>query len=92
MAVAFVLEIAGVTPQQIEAFNQRITPGGRAPEGQVFHAGGPTETGWVVVDVWESQEAFQRFVEMATPIAQELGIPTNYQIVRMIQVHDILKP
>jgi hypothetical protein len=92
MAVAFVVEIAGVTQQQIDALNQRIVPGGRALEGQVFHAGGPTETGWVVVDVWESQEAFQRFVETVTPIAQELGLPTDFQMVRTFQVHDLLKP
>ena len=91
MAVAFVLESPGVTQQQIDAFNQRVAPGGRALEGQVFHAGGPTETGWVVVDVWESQEAFQRFVERATSIAQELGLRTDYQMVRTFQVHDMLK-
>jgi hypothetical protein len=79
MAVAFVVELPRVTQHQIDAFNQRIAPDDRAPAGQVFHAGGPTDTGWAVVDVWESQEAFQRFVEMATPIAQELelGIPTG---------------
>ena len=92
MAVAFVLEAAGVTQQQIDALNQRIAPEGKAPEGQLYHVGGPTETGWLAIDIWESQEAFQRFAERATPIAQELGMPTNYQVVRMIQVHDILKP
>jgi hypothetical protein len=44
MATAFVVEITGVTQEQMEA-----------------------------LDVWESQEAFQRFVEMATPIAQDLA-------------------
>ena len=92
MAVAVVLEIAGITQQQIDALNQRIAPDGTSPEGQVFHAAGPTETGWVVVDVWESQEAFQRFVERTTPIAQELGLRTDFQMLRTFQVYDLLKP
>ena len=92
MPIAFVLESRGVTQQQIEAFNQRVAPDGKAPEGQLYHAGGPTETGWIAVDVWESEEAFQRFAEKAIPIARELGLQTDYEVVRRFQVYDILKP
>ena len=91
MPIAFVLE-SRATREQIDALNQRIAPDGKSPEGQLYHAGGPTETGWIVVDVWESEEAFQRFAERATPVARELGLPTDYQVVRRFQVYDILKP
>jgi hypothetical protein len=30
------------------------------------------EAGWRIVDVWESQEAFDAFVQQAGPILQEL--------------------
>jgi hypothetical protein len=43
--------------------------------GILSHAAGPTETGWRVVDVWESEEAFQRFGEVIGPILQEVGMP-----------------
>jgi len=35
---------------------------------------GQTEGGFRVVDVWESEEAVQKFAEKLMPIRQELGI------------------
>lgn len=32
------------------------------PEGHVFQAAGPVEGAWRVVDVWQSQEHFDRFM------------------------------
>ncbi|WP_230211126.1 antibiotic biosynthesis monooxygenase [Streptomyces kaniharaensis] len=58
--------------------------GGRGPvkspadwpvPGLISHTAGPTPTGWFVVDVWESEEAFQRFGEIIIPILRELGVP-----------------
>lgn len=34
-----------------------------APEGMIVHSAGPAEQGWYVYDIWESKEAFQRFVD-----------------------------
>jgi heme-degrading monooxygenase HmoA len=41
------------------------------PEGFVSHYAGPTKNGWLVFDVWESQEDFERFLE------QRLGQAIN---------------
>jgi hypothetical protein len=35
----------------------------QSPEGLILHTAGQGEQGWYVYDVWESREAFQRFVE-----------------------------
>ena len=35
---------------------------GPAPAGLIVHAAGPTEEGFRIVGVWESEEAWQRFL------------------------------
>lgn len=60
MSYAFVQDIEGgdwETYQQIvkEAGDQR-------PAGLVIHVAGPTEGGVRLIDVWESEEACQRFM------------------------------
>ena len=52
----------GATKQQYIATVDAVHPAGDLPRGQVFHAAGPTEGGWLVVAVWESKEACDRFV------------------------------
>ena len=36
---------------------------GSVPAGLVVHAAGPTDEGFRIVGVWESEEAWQRFAE-----------------------------
>jgi hypothetical protein len=40
----------------------------------LVHAAAQTENGFVVLDVFDSQESVDRFVELASPLAQEAGI------------------
>src|SRR3954451_18294111 len=42
------------------------TPTGRRPElasRAIIHSAGPAEGGWYIYDIWESREAFQRFMD-----------------------------
>jgi len=43
-------------------------------EGLVFHTAGEGANGFRIVDVWESEEAFQRFGEALQPVLGEVGI------------------
>lgn len=44
--------------------------------GMLFHVAGPMDGGWRVVDVWESQEAFDRFFNQRLGQAvRNAGIP-----------------
>ncbi len=43
-------------------------------EGLLVHAAGQSESGFRVVDVWESEDACRRFGERLMPILQEIGI------------------
>jgi len=49
-------------------------------EGLLVHAAGEGEGGFRVVDVWESEEAAQRFGEKLTPILREVGVSTDVEL------------
>ncbi len=61
MAVCLIFEGPGVTQAQYDQVRNEVAPGDHVPEGAILHIAGPTETGWCVVEVWESEEALQRF-------------------------------
>ena len=50
------------TKEQYEASIAAVHPGGGAlPEGQVFHAAGPSADGWTIVAIHDSQESWETF-------------------------------
>jgi hypothetical protein len=57
-----------------DAINAEVAPGNAAPEGGVFHAAGPTEDGWIVVDAWTSREARDQLLERLMPVLERHGI------------------
>lgn len=52
----------GGTAEQYQVVLQAAHPGGVLPPGQTFHAAGPTEGGWLIAAVWDSQQAFESFL------------------------------
>lgn len=82
MAIAMMFDVPGGTQQQhdqsIEKLRQR---GVTLPfTGQLLHLAGPSEGGWRTIDVWESQEAADRFFrEHLAAIFAEIGMPTAGQ-------------
>jgi hypothetical protein len=49
---------------------------GRPPSHALFHMAGPTDSGFRVVDIWESVEEFQKFAEEKIgPLANAEGFP-----------------
>jgi hypothetical protein len=78
MAVAYIVDLAGGTAAHYDSVMAKMALDGRLPPGALFHAAGPTDTGWRVCDVWETAEAFQEFA--ATQVgpltaAEGLGAP-----------------
>jgi hypothetical protein len=51
----------GGTKEQYEAVLESVHPPGGLPSGLHYHAAGPTQDGWLVLGIWESQAAFDRF-------------------------------
>jgi quinol monooxygenase YgiN len=91
MALAFLFELPGTTQEQYDQVIEKLQLGGRTYPGQLFHVAGPMEGGWRVVDVWESQEAADKFLQAKLGQAfQEVGIaPTQPKV---WPVHNILRP
>ena len=62
MAYGIVHQFAGGTKEQYAASIAAVHPSdGGLPEGQVFHAAGPSADGWTIVAIHESQESWERF-------------------------------
>ncbi|HEY7561428.1 MAG TPA: hypothetical protein VH650_04560 [Gaiellaceae bacterium] len=49
-------------------------------EGLLVHTAGEAEGGFRIVDVWESEEAVQRFGDTLMPVLQELGIEAPLEV------------
>lgn len=62
MAYAIVHHFPGDTQEQYEASIAAAHPGaGRLPDGQIFHAAGPSPGGWTILAVHDSRESWERF-------------------------------
>jgi hypothetical protein len=78
MAIAFLLEWPGVTPEQYDAVIRDLDLHDKVSPGQLYHAAGPVENGWRIVDVWESPERFQAFLTsrlLPTLERHDIGAP-----------------
>ncbi len=64
MAVAFVLNVPGMTEAQYRAVRNVL--GEALQPGNLVHMAGPIEGGWRVVEVWESPEAMGAFFQSET--------------------------
>lgn len=62
MAYGVVHQFAGGTKEQYEASVAAVHPSdGSLPEGQIFHAAGPSAGGWTIVAIHDSQEGWEQF-------------------------------
>jgi len=89
MAIGIVFAADGVTQAQYEQARDAVAPDNRLVPGMLSHTAGPTQNGWCVVEIWESQEAAQTFFEQKLGRAlQEARInvqPTFFQVVNTMQ-------
>ena len=82
MPVVAVSQGPTLTQERYEEVVRRLTggksrmesPGDWPVEGLLVHAAGQSESGFRVVDVWESEDAFRRFGESLVPLLQEAGV------------------
>jgi hypothetical protein len=61
MAYGIVHHFPGATRDQYEASIAAVHPAGGLPEGQIFHAAGPSAGGWTIIAVHDSKESWERF-------------------------------
>src|ERR1700758_4767141 len=79
MAYGIVHQFPGGTKEQYEASIAAVHPsGGSLPEGQIFHAAGPSAEGWTIVAVHESQESWERFRDEGLMPKMSAGISGGF--------------
>ena len=88
MAVVLMFENPSVSKEQYDQVRERVDDG-QPVEGRLVHIAGEGPNGaWRVIEVWESQEAAQKFAaEKLQPIFEEVGIerppPQAWQVHRL---------
>ena len=93
MSIAMVFDLPGFTQGHYEQIRGAVAPGNRTSDistGLLYHVAGPTENGWRVIEVWESQDAADRFFQdkLAAQFQQ-----ANVQLAQpqVIPVHNIMQ-
>lgn len=87
MAVAYIFEVPGAGQEQYDAVMDRLGRGDQP--GRLYHVAGPVEDGWMVVDVWESKEAFEAFLaEKLIPAARATdffaSLPLSFPVYNIV--------
>ncbi|HET7426486.1 MAG TPA: hypothetical protein VFJ50_05570 [Gemmatimonadales bacterium] len=80
MAYGIVHHFAGGSEGQYRASIAAVHPNGGSdlPEGQTFHAAGPSQGGWTIIAVHESQESWERFRDGTLLPALQQGIEGGF--------------
>jgi hypothetical protein len=66
---AYCNEMPGVTEEMATRVDSEV--GDARVPGLIAHVSGPTAVGWRIIDVWESEEDYERFlVERLNPALQ----------------------
>jgi quinol monooxygenase YgiN len=89
MAIGMVFNIVGGTEAQYQQVHDQVTPDNQPPAGMLYHAAGVSENGFCVIEVWESQEAAERFFnEQLGTALQEANFnaqPIRFQVTNTME-------
>jgi hypothetical protein len=79
MAFGLIHFFPGGTREQYEASIAAVHPSrDRLPEGQLFHAAGPSEGGWTIMAVHDSKESWERFRDGTLVPRMQAGIAGGF--------------
>jgi hypothetical protein len=79
MAFGIIHHFPGGTKEQYETSLGAVHPSdGSLPEGQIFHAAGPSGDGWTVIAVHESKESWEKFRDSILMPRLQAGIEGGF--------------
>jgi hypothetical protein len=79
MAYGITHYFPGGTKEQYEAILAAVHPSAdRLPDGQIFHAAGPTDGGWLIVAIHDSKESWERFRDGVLMPKMQQGVPGGF--------------
>lgn len=89
MAVAMWMHWPGMTADQYDAVMARLGLDANPAAGGVLHVAAVTDDGVEVCDVWQTEQAFNGFLEQRMlPVIGELGI-TGEPEIRVVPLHNL---
>jgi hypothetical protein len=78
MTFGVIHHFPGGTRENYEASIAAMHPANGLPDGQTFHAAGPSADGWTIVAVHESQESWEAFRDEILLPRMQAGIEGGF--------------
>lgn len=75
MAIFMHATLPGVTTDQYDALNAELQKTPEIFAGCLSHACVPGDSGLEIYDLWESEEAMNKFTAAMMPVAERAGMP-----------------
>jgi hypothetical protein len=80
MAIGLIIKLRGIGADKYDAVQKEMgldTPASQWPNGLISHVAGPSGRDWVVVDIWQSQAHFDKFMgsTLGPTLAKVGGMP-----------------
>src|SRR5687768_16425010 len=89
MAVAMFMSWPGITPDQYDSVMARLDLDANPAAGGVLHLAALTDEGLEACDVWQTEQAFHRFLQhRLLPLAQELELDGEPEI-SLMPLHNL---
>ena len=90
MAIIMIHDVSEGRLAQYDEVVKNLEAAGRGtPPGRLSHVAARKGDGYLVVDVWESQEAFDRFAQTLLPLLEQAGGAMGQP--QVYPVHNIIK-
>jgi hypothetical protein len=90
MAISVYINPVSATAAQYDEIIRRLEAAGAGkPAGRLYHACFGSGDKLQVFDIWESQQAFEKFGETMLPIVQEVGLDLGQPMVE--PVHNLIQ-
>jgi hypothetical protein len=92
MAVVMLMKWDGVRPEQYEEARKVVNWEGDPADGAIFHVAAFSDGALHVTDLWDSADAFNRFVEQRLmPGTQKIGIQGQPDV-KVLPAHNVFTP
>ena len=92
MPYGIVHHFSGCDQGELRGVDRRRAPRpGRLPDGQIFHAAGPSAGGWTIMAVHESQESWERFRDDVLMPRMQAGIEGGFPTPPEVTAFDLYK-
>jgi hypothetical protein len=92
MPIGIRIKLPGITQEQFDKLHDHVNAERVPPSGLMFHASGPIDGGWGIIDFWESRADFDAFQGRIQAGMAAAGVsPTGPPDVKEFAVHETIQ-